>query len=342
MCVNSKKDDTACREVFDKIQELVREGVFEIWHPGEWDGNIYIPFMMNDALECYIILKNAVLVGQQLADRKSVTTVEIHSEEERFALVARQGEENTFTVFFTDAVLEKKYYRFDTICHFWETGQEQWSQLVYMIGTMFDKYAFLGEESCNEEEMSLMDLIEFAPFRYHAPAKQLFEELYDTTRKGAGKMLVLSLKAGDYWYGIMVFIYWIFMTERMARLLSKMLTKPARYKLYCYIYHRVQKAASAYPERTYEKDIIHMRNNLDRQLKQKGFEGTYPDYVKGNQYIRVVEEHPFTIMDWENVTLKQTLMISECSGKKKGINLGFFRGKNLKAYYCDAKDYFYD
>ena len=34
MCVNSKKDDTACREVFDKIQELVREGVFEIWGMG--------------------------------------------------------------------------------------------------------------------------------------------------------------------------------------------------------------------------------------------------------------------------------------------------------------------
>lgn len=336
-------------ELFEKIKELADEGVFEIWHPKEWDGNIYIPYMMNDALECYIILKDAVLVGEQIADKKRETTVDIHKEDGRFALVARQGDGNTFTVFFTDAIMEKKYYRFDTICHFWEPGQEQWSQLVYIIGTMFDKYAFLGEESCNEEEKELLDLIEFAPFRYHAPAKQLFEELYDNTSKGVKKMLELAKEAGDFGYGVMVRLYRTFPTERMARHLSKMLTKPKRYALYQHIYERAKNAASAYPERVYSRknskteqgyDIETMRKDMDEQFHQNGFEGMYPDYVKGNQYVRVVEEHPFTIMDWDDFILKQTLMVSECMGKHKGINMGFFRGKKLRGYFCKPDEFF--
>lgn len=345
MCANSSR----ISEVFEKIKELAEEGVFEIWHPREWDGSIYIPYMMNDALECYIILKKAVLVGEQIADRKHQTMVDVHEEDGRFALVARQGDENTFTVFFEDAVMEKKYYRFDTICHFWEPGQEQWSQLVYIIGTMFDKYAFLGEESCNEGEQELIHLIEFAPFRYHAPAKQLFEELYDNTDRGAKKMLELTKEAGDFWYGIMVRFYRIFPTEKLARYLSRLLTKPQRYALYELIYKRAKSAASAYSERVYAKknsesendnNIAVMRKKLNKRFLENGFEGSYPDYVKGNQYVRVVEEHPFTIMDWDDFVLKQTLMVSECNGKHKGINMGFFTGKKLRGYFCKPEEFF--
>ncbi|MDD6571107.1 MAG: DUF3878 family protein [Thermoflexaceae bacterium] len=342
MCAKNK-------EILERIAELADNGVFEIWYPGILNDNenrertdIYIPYMMNDALECYFILKNAVLVGKQLADQKQYTTVEIHTEGERYVLVAKQGKENVFTVFFQDVVMEKKYYRFDSICHFWEPGQEQWSQLVYIIGTMYDKYAFLGEKACNEEEKDLLDLIEFAPFRYHAPAKQLFEELYDNTKKGTQKMLELSQKAGDFGYYVAVKLYQLFPCEWLAGRLSRMLTKPQRYGLYCYIYERAVKGASRYPERVYPKetgfDINLMRKNLDERFKKNGFTGQYPDYVRGSLFVRTVEEHPFTVMDWEDFTLQQTLMVSECTGKYKGINMGFFNGKNLKGYYCSADE----
>lgn len=345
------------KEIFSRIKELAENGVFEIWYPGMQNGShnqecseIYIPYMMNDALECYIVLKDAVLVGEQMADKKQYTEVEIHNEGERSALVVKQGDENTFTVFFHDAVMEKKYYRFDSICHFWESGQEQWSQLVYIVGTMYDKFAFLGEESCNQEERAILELIEFAPFRYLAPAKQLFEELYETTKAGSRKMLELAKEAGDFRYYWAVKFYLIFPLERIAKILSGMLTRPARYRLYRHIYKRAVKGASAYPERVYDKElkneikentnynITAMRENLDERFRRNGFSGCYPDYVKDNLYVRVVEEHPFTIMDWEDVTLKQTLMVSECNGKYKGINMGFFDGKKLRGYYCSADE----
>lgn len=345
-------------DIFCKINELTEHGVFEIWYAGiedesgkapleqEKDGvirDIFIPYMMNDALECYIVLKNAVLVGVQINENKHATSVSIHKEGERFVLVAKQGEENTFTIFFADAVLEKKYYEFGKICHFWEKGQEQWSQLVYIIGTMFDKYAFLGAESCNEEEIDLLRLIEFAPFRYHAPAKQLFEELYETTRQGTRKMMELAKEAKDFTYYLATGVYLVFQWEWVAQRLSKMLTKPARYKLYQHIYKRAISAASMYPKRVYSDDlgqeINKRRTELDRRFRENGFEGCYPDYIRLNTYVRVVEEHPFTLMDWEHITFKQMLMVSECSGRYKGINMGFFVDKSLKSYCCGVEEF---
>ena len=37
-------------------------------------------------------------------------------------------------------------YRYHEIGHFWRDGAEQWRQLVYMIGTIREKYRFLGED----------------------------------------------------------------------------------------------------------------------------------------------------------------------------------------------------
>lgn len=337
---------SARNNIFAKIQEVAENGVFEIWYPGigncePKNGLIYVPYMMNDALECYIVLSDAVLVGSQIHDLKNHTKIDIHEEDDRYALVAKQGENNTFTVFFSDAQIKTNYYSFGSICHFWEKGQEQWSQLVYIIGTMYDKYAFLGDESCNDREKDLLRLIEFAPFRYHAPAKQLFEDLYETTKLGAKKMLEFAMAAGDNSFARAIKLYLLFFNENMARVLSKMLTKPSRYKLYDYIYKEATQAANMYPAREYGAELLvdKMREDAHKRLLAAGFMGSYPEYVKDDIYIRVVEEHPFTIMDWEDVTFRQRLMISECQGQYKGFNMGFFADRKLKGYYCDINDY---
>lgn len=335
-------------DIFSKIIELAEHGVFEIWYPGieseeVKNNSIYIPYMMNDALECYIILEKATLVGRQIQENKNITQVNVHEEGGRFALVAKQGKDNTFTIFFEDAKIEKKYYEYGRICHFWEKGQEQWGQLVYIIGTMYDKYAFLGEESCNEVERSLLELIEFAPFRYHAPAKQLFEDLYETTRQGSSKMMELSKAAGDFSYYFATAVYHVCQWEWLAGILSKMLTNPHRYRLYEYIYKLAVEGAGRYSKRKYSKELEEemqqKRKEADNQLKSKGYSGEYPEYIKENVYVRVTEEHPFTLMDWENASFKQTLMVSECSQKYKGFNMGFFKGRKLKGYCCSMEEF---
>lgn len=328
------------KHIKDYVIELSDNGVFEIWYPG--NGNdIFVPYMMNDALECYIVLKNASLVGEQNAELKSSTNAKIYEiEDGRYALVAKQSEENTFTVFFKDAVLEKKFYKFDGICHFWDEGQEHWGQLVYTIGTMYDKYAFLKEESCNDEEMYLLPLIEYAPFRSHAPAKKLFEELYDTTSKGTMRMISVALKAKDFTFAALNLLYLIIPCQWLMAKLSERLTCVRSYKLYNYLYNKTMEAASKYPERVYENDSLeHVRRNLDKNMKEKGYEGKYPDYSKNNKFIRVVEERPFTIMDWDDFVLKQRFMVSECEGKQKGFNMGFFAGSGSKGCIKGVNEY---
>lgn len=324
-------------ELAKLIGELTDNGVFEIWYPKisyssqktRYTGDIYIPYMMNDALECYIYLRDAVMTGHpgKKTDEMIIRT-SMHREEKRIILLVSENEENKYTIFFKDAQLIKKYYEYGRICHFWEPGNIQWSQLVYIIGTMFDKYAFLGDESCNDEEKRLMGLIEFAPFRYHAPAKKLFEELYDTTRKGAYKMFTLAVKAKDTGYAAAVLMYMLFPMEKLASKLSDMLNQKARYRLYNYIYERTQIAASNYPERDYGEEInsliVKKRENVDEKLRKLGFCGKYPDYKKDYTYIRVVEEHPFTIMDWEYMEYRQTFLVSEGDRRHCGYNLGFF------------------
>ena len=74
---------------------------------------------------------------------------------------------------------------------------EQWRQLVYMIGTIREKYRFLGEEVCNDQEMEIMSLIEFAPFYYYFPINEDPEEWYDKTEEGLECMRNLAMQAGD-------------------------------------------------------------------------------------------------------------------------------------------------
>lgn len=324
-------------QIIDYIFELCENGVFEIWSPDN-SNQIFIPYMMNDALECYIVLEDAVKVGEPQNELKAQTQVMVHQEENgRFVLVAKQGDENTYTLFFSRAHLEKKYYRFDGICHFWDKGQEHWGQLVYTIGTMFDKYAFLGEESCNREEKYLLPLIEYAPFRAYAPAKQLFEELYDTTRKGTFRMMCVAIKAHDFLFAIENVPYLLFQNSKLQQWLTKKLRNIKHYALYNYLYEQTMAAASKYSDRVYkEYDLEGSRKQLEKELFAKGYEGSYPDFQKENKYLRVVEERPFTIMDWDDFVLRKRLMISECNGRKKGYHLGYFEGADAKEQVIDV------
>ena len=112
-------------------------------------------------------------------------------------LIVHQGEESVFTMWFDEIMEHTNCYRYHEIGHFWRDGAEQWRQLVYMIGTIREKYRFLGEEVCNDQEMEIMSLIEFAPFYYYFPINEDPEEWYDKTEEGLECMRNLAMQAGD-------------------------------------------------------------------------------------------------------------------------------------------------
>lgn len=353
------------------VKELLECNAFEIQlHKNENElTDCYIPYMMNDALECYFVLKNCRVTGECMTgvlnssdasgdsaefgnfacDRK--LSVELVDDSVSTALVLRQPDGNVSTLWFEDIVKELKCYRYHEIGHFWVSGQEQWRQLVYMIGTIYDKFSYMGESLCNEEELALLPLMEFAPFRYWSPIHESLDHYYPDTMDGfacfkelceeAGDSLLLNLAeryekaaCGGFW---ITDFYRKLALPKLVNKLALELGHSGHEALYELIYQKVCDASSKYPARDYGEvlgsKIAASRREINETLMKKGFVGEYPRFSLGNRSLLVTEEHPFTLsaLEYENYEFRIQFMVSETAEKAKYLNQGFFedaKGKN--------------
>ena len=324
----------SCTELLTYIKELLACNAFEL-HTENGTG-FYIPYMMNDALECYLFLENAQLTGSYLSDFNGDLSAECITTEDRQALIFHQGPENVFTLWFQDCYRVLNLYRYDQIGHFWVKGQEHWRQLVYIIGTIHDKYNYMGDAVCNKKELALLPLMEFAPFRYYSPLHEPLDEYYSETITGTDTMIKLAEEINDK-----RFLFWLKLYRRLplsafASILTQMMNHISRQPLYELIYNRMEEASSSYPERSYSREqnahISQMRINISEQLFADGFSGEYPRFYKENIQILATEEHPFTILESDTFNFRIQLMISKTKKNFPGLNTGFFK-KN--GNHCD-------
>ncbi|MBS6397891.1 MAG: DUF3878 family protein [Clostridiales bacterium] len=320
------------------LDELFVNHVFEI-RRREGAGDIYdVPYMMNDALECYLVFTGAVMQGEFRAEMEEATSGSLVNREGSQGLIIRQGIENTCTLWFSEVHRELNCYQFHTIGHFWEEGAEQWRRLVYMIGTMQDKYLFLGEEVCNEEELALIPLMDFTPFCRYYPAKVCIPEEYVMTEEGCRCMLELAKEAGDSTYASVIRLYLRFPCAFLERRLHRLLMDVERGPLYDLICQRAVQASGRYPQRDYgvenNRRMQECRAELERTLSEQGYRGSYPDFQKGTIQIQAAEEHPFVRMEEFEKGFRIQLMVSEQPEKVVGVNRGFFRGRGLRGRIC--------
>ena len=147
-------------DVYKKLAEIIKCQALEVcWKNGEnGEKQICIPYMMNDALECYLILENCRITGVYLPHCKEKIEAYLTEHQGSIGLVVKQGKDNVFTLWFEEISEHLECYQYHEIGHFWVQGMEQWRQLVYMIGTIYDKYEYLGEEVCTEKELELIPL----------------------------------------------------------------------------------------------------------------------------------------------------------------------------------------
>lgn len=328
----------------EKLAEIFDCQVFELCKADDKEPTAYmIPYMMNDAAEDYLILKNGRLVGEYLTQKEAVTTAQVVTEADGYVLVVNQGNDNVFTLHFDDIQECVNYYQYHEIGHFWVKGQEHWRQLVYIIGTIYDKYEYMGEQACNEEELELLKLMEFAPFRIWSPVHESLEEKYPATYDGIDAMEMLALQAGDVSFQRWIRLYRRIPAHWMEKWLSRRLLLPKREALYQLVYEKVKSASEQYPKRNYgirlNEEIKQKRKNIHHALISKGFCGTYPEYKKDKMAVLVTEEHPFTLMEFENFVFRVHFMVSECGKKQKsGRNCGFFKGKGRKGYILSEEE----
>ena len=360
------------------IAELLDCNAFELQLHTNEDHTIdcYIPYMMNDALECYFVLKNCKMTGEYVngvipssdapgdSDEfgnfacDKCLSVELIDDGLMHALVIRQTNGDVSTLWFQDIVKELNCYRYHEIGHFWVKGQEHLRQLVYMIGTIYDKYSYLGESLCNEEELALLLLMEFAPFRYWSPIHESLDAHYPDTMDGFHCFKKLCKEAGDSqllkltekYEKIACGSFWItdfyrkFALPKIVNKIALELASSRNEALYELIYGKVCEASSKYPARDYGKvmntRIVELRQEITKDLLCKGFVGKYPIFFKGHVSVLVTEEHPFTlsVLEYENYGFRMQFMVSETSGEGKYLNQGFFTGTGNHGWIAKTLD----
>lgn len=328
------------------LEELFEAGVFEIRKREGEEGIYEVPYMMNDALECVLVFTGASMSGKWIEDEELREETEgiLITEKERNGLIVRQGLDNTCTVWFEELFAEQKLYRFHEIGHFWEKGAEQWRRLVYIIGTMQDKYWFLGEEVCNIKERELIPLMEFTPFHRYYPAKVCIPEEYIMTEEGCRCVLRLSEEAGDRIYAAFVRLYLAFPCRILEEGLYRMLMSVRRAPLYDLICRKASEASSLYAERDYGEEHNRIRQQkrdvLERAFFQNGYEGAYPEFHRGRIWVQAAEEHPFARMEAFEEGFHIWLMVSEQPESCQGYNRGFFRGRRYRGRILEPEEFF--
>ena len=331
-------------EQFKDAVGIITEHVpFELILRTEPDGSQlgYVPYIMNDSMECYMILENCRVVGSITEDYQGKTAVEFA--DHTMGISVRQ-DENVYTAWFTGIRQHLQLYRYHEIGHFWKEGAEQWRRLVYMVGTIYDKLKFSPEPSCSEEEILLSKLIEFAPFRVYSPVSESILPLYPETREGARVFAEIADTAGDTWLARKIRFYDRFPNPLLAIHIANRLCRKKSIGVYHHIFTRVCNASAQYSARDFGEEkntkITAERDKVTAALYAEGFTGEYPLFRKAGMEVLAAEEHPFTILENEDYRFRIRFMVSEYpkNEQPKGICSGFFTGKGHKGYIYDHKE----
>lgn len=313
-------------ELKEKLYTLLACDALELIYDTSDPSRIYIPFMMNDALEYYFILENCQATGlflQQISCNSTLSIIDTPNSDNcnintRFGLIIRHPNHETTTIWFSKCIQNCRFYQYHRIGHFWTGGMEHWRRLVYIIGTLHEKYTFLGDSSCNTIERELLSLIEFAPFRYWSPLHESLDDYYINSPEGILCMKHLAKKANDFAYVRMIQLY-EYLPHCLQTLpcintfFAKKLTSPKHWKIYEYLFEKINTASEVYDIRDYgpkvNEEIKKIRTQFTKELYTDGYVGQYPYFTKGKSTLIAMEEHPFTILESSTFKFKICGMI---------------------------------
>lgn len=196
-------------DAFRKLAELLSEDQFELVAINEnyvCDGEIRLVYLMNDAVESFLVFGNARMTGVYKPDYEGEILADLSRQGKEYILVVHQ-EDTVVTLFFETLTLEKHLYDYSQIGHFWVEGYEYLRQLEYRLAILRDKYDYIGGDSCNALEEKLAALVEFPPLNYccyPAVSEQYIvprENPWIPSEKAFKVMEEVTVKAGDRSFG---------------------------------------------------------------------------------------------------------------------------------------------
>ena len=302
---------------FQKLDLLLSQGSFELvnYQPDLKIQDLRLVYLMNDAVESFLVFQGARLTGEYLPDFEGELSASLSREESDYVLILHQ--ENTVcTLFFQNLVLETNLFDYGKTGHFWVRGYEYLRQLEYRIAILHDKLEYLGTDYCNETEQRLAVLAAFPPLNYNCypavPEKYLVPKYprWFVSQAAIAVMQQLSLEVGDTSLTHWLDLYRRFPIRYIARRIAHMLHQSAHAGVPDLLTKKLAVAASDYPERLFSEDMQTQIRELYQQAKKRQTELLSQGFRSD-----ILKEEPFQYTD-DTLIYKVHLMI----WKKKGKN----------------------
>ena len=325
----------------------------------EWDAlefvrvreDLYIPYCMNDAAECYLFLSDCQVQGSLLEGEDVLEAQVLEGEGKsdtasrgRDGILLRGREGEAVTLWFSGSRIRTSLYQYHRILHPWVAGQEHLRRLVYILGTVYDKGRYLQGVArdgnalsvVSGAEAALLPLMEVRAFRFFRPAAPEYCGSYPDTSEGFATALALAREAGEGELVKALIRYqrwrWI-PIPTVSRYLEVSLIHAFEEaeNFASLVDERLEAASLTYPKRQYpwwqEEQMESIRQQASRYLFQRGYEGSYPFFQKspgalqaGFDSVTAYEEHPFVAEGMDQMPFRIVFL-----GEKKTV-CGIERG----------------
>ena len=307
-------------DTFVMLEELLEQDQFELLPSKECDTERRLVYLMNDAVESFLVFRGAALTGHYLEDYEGALTWSISRDATRYVLVVRQGD-NAVTLLFENLDLEVHLYNYGEIAHFWVPGYEYLRQLEYRIAILRDKCEYLGPEYCTPEERRLAHLAYFPPLNYccypAVPAKYIvpIPDPWNPSEEALNVMEELARECGNKKLGWRLKFYRRHPWPLLAKRIAAMLHRTECEEVVDLLSRRLREAVQDYPRRSFGKATDNAIKRLEQQAEERRQE-------LARQGIRaeVLREEPFTIAQ-DNLEFHIYLMIWETRGRDRRVRI---------------------
>ena len=303
-------------DTFYKLAELLEQDQFELLLSENETKDVHrkqdisLVYLMNDAVESFLIFHNATITGQYQREYEGEILAVLDKKEEEYVLVVHQGD-SVITLFFEDLLQQNHLYNYGDVGHFWVKGYEYLRLLEYRLAILRDKCDYLDVDCSTSEERKLAVLVEFPPLNYccypAVPEKYIVprENPWKPSNEAIDLMIEIAKEAKDKWFVHILSYYKKNNSRITARLIARMLHRKGHIKIVRILTKKLQKAASIYPVRSFgiENDIqIRKRLEKAKQRKQElKKEGIKADIIREEPFVEAKDsvQYKIYLMKWK-------------------------------------------
>ncbi len=321
------------RDNFEKLNQLLEQeqceftGISDGFTGQTSDGKLRLIYLMNDCAESFLVLENARMTGNYKSGYEGSLQGSVEKQNDGYMLVVHQGE-TLFTVFFDEVLFECQLYDYGNIGHFWVKKYENLRVMEYQIAILRDKYEYLGEEFCNEQEKKLAMLRDFPPLNYlfypSVPEKYIVpvDNPWEVSEEALEVMRRIAEEAEDKGFLKALIKYQKTKSVAMARRIAVMLRQSRHIEMVHLLAEKIRQAAGKYPARSFgSQQNIYLQNLMQKARERKE---ESEQRQKPGTYSMIYKEEPF-VYDCDSVSFQVCLMTVERGLYNQKVTLEYFR-----------------